>query len=297
VSTSTTTAGVRARWRRLLRDNPVLHEFARSRIAQVSGAIALAYLVVAILGPLLAPYDPTAMLTLPRQAPSPEHWFGTDEIGRDIFSRMLISARVAMTVGFVAVGIGLVVGGILGILAGFYRGWVDSVVMRLVDILLAFPGILLALAVITFLGPGLTNTMIAIGIGGIPGYARLVRGEVLSLTERDHVTAARALGAGNLRLVLRHLMPMLLSTMLVYSTAQLARAILAEAGLSYLGLGVQPPDPSWGGMIASGQRFFLTAPYMAIYPGTAIMVLVFALNLLGDALRDALNPTLRRQGG
>jgi peptide/nickel transport system permease protein len=284
----------KSRFARLLRDNPVLRELMRSRIAQVSTVITLIYLLVAILGPFLAPYDPTSMLTLPRQTPSAEHWFGTDEIGRDIFSRLLVSARVAMTVGFVSVGISLVAGGFLGIVAGFYGGWVDTVVMRFVDILLAFPGILLALAVITFLGPGMTNTIIAIGIGGIPGYARLIRGEVLSLIERDHIPAARALGARSLRIIAKHLMPLLLSSMLVYSTAQLARAILAEAGLSYLGLGVQPPDPSWGGMIASGQRFFLTAPYMAIYPGTTIMILVFALNLLGDALRDALNPTLRR---
>jgi len=283
--------------RRLLRRNPIVRELARSRIAQISAVITLAYVILAVLGPQLAPYDPTAMLTLPRQSPSAEHWFGTDEIGRDIFSRMLISARVAMTVGFVAVGIGLVVGGLMGVVAGFYQGWLDSVIMRIIDVLLAFPGILLALAVITFLGPGLVNTMIAIGIGGIPGYARLVRGEVLSLIERDHVTAARSLGANNMRLMAKHLFPLLVSSLLVYSTAQLARAILAEAGLSYLGLGVQPPDPSWGGMISSGQRFFLTAPYMAIYPGTAIMVLVFALNLLGDALRDALNPALRRSGG
>lgn len=282
------------RFARMLRDNPILRELVRSRIAQISTVITLIYVLVAILGPFLAPYEPTSMLTLPRQTPSPEHWFGTDEIGRDIFSRLLVSARVAMTVGFVSVGIGLVVGGVLGIVAGFYGGWVDTVVMRFVDILLAFPGILLALAVITFLGPGMTNTIIAIGIGGIPGYARLVRGEVLSLIERDHISAARALGARGPRIIAKHLMPLLLSSMLVYSTAQLARAILAEAGLSYLGLGVQPPNPSWGGMIASGQRFFLTAPYMAIYPGTAIMILVFALNLLGDALRDALNPTLRR---
>lgn len=287
----------KSRFARLLRDNSVLRELMRSRIAQVSTVITLIYLLVAVLGPFLAPYDPTSMLTLPRQTPSAEHWFGTDEIGRDIFSRLLVSARVAMTVGFVSVGISLVVGSFLGIVAGFYGGWVDTVVMRFVDILLAFPGILLALAVITFLGPGMTNTIIAIGIGGIPGYARLIRGEVLSLIERDHVPAARALGARGLRIIAKHLMPLLLSSMLVYSTAQLARAILAEAGLSYLGLGVQPPDPSWGGMIASGQRFFLTAPYMAIYPGTTIMILVFALNLLGDALRDALNPTLRRSEG
>lgn len=279
-----------------LHDNPLWRELARSRIAQVSALITLVYFLLAVFGPMLAPYSAIDMLTLPRQAPSAEHWFGTDEIGRDILSRMLVSARVALVVGFVAVGIGLVVGGLMGVLAGYFGGWLDAVLMRVVDVLLAFPGILLALAVITFLGPGLTNTMIAIGIGGIPGYARLVRGEVLSLLERDYVTAAKALGANHLRVIAQHLTPMLISSVLVYSTAQLARAILAEAGLSYLGLGVQPPDPSWGGMIASGQRFFLSAPFMAIYPGTAIMVLVFALNLLGDAFRDALNPQLRRGG-
>ena len=277
-------------------DNPLWRELRRSRIAQVSFVLTLAYLIAAAFGPALAPYSPIDMLTLPRQAPSAEHWFGTDEIGRDIFSRLLISARVAIVVGFVAVAIGLVAGGIMGVIAGYFGGWIDSVLMRVVDVLLAFPGILLALAVITFLGPGLTNTMIAIGIGGIPGYARLVRGEVLSLLERDYVAAARSLGANHLRVITKHITPMLISSVLVYSTAQLARAILAEAGLSYLGLGVQPPNPSWGGMIASGQRFFLSAPFMAIYPGMAIMVLVFALNLLGDAFRDALNPQLRRAG-
>lgn len=279
-----------------IRDNPMWRELARSRIAQVSALVALVYLVVALLGPTIAPYSEIEMLTLPRQAPSAEHWFGTDEIGRDIFSRMLVSARVAMTVGFIAVFIGLAVGGLIGVLAGYFGGWVDSFLMRVIDVLLAFPGILLALAVITFLGPGITNTMIAIGIGGIPGYARLVRGEIMALLERDHVSAARALGANHLRVIVKHLLPLLVSSVLVYSTAQLARAVLAEAGLSYLGLGVQPPFPSWGGMIASGQRFFLSAPYMAIYPGIAIMLLVFALNLLGDAFRDALNPRLRRGG-
>jgi peptide/nickel transport system permease protein len=282
--------------RRILKENPLLRELVRSRIAQVSALVSLIYVFLAVFGPALAPYSEIAMLTLPRQPPSAEHWFGTDEIGRDIFSRMLVSARVAMIVGFVAVGIGLTVGGLMGVLAGYFGGWLDSFLMRVVDVLLAFPGILLALAVITFLGPGLTNTMIAIGIGGIPGYARLVRGEVLSLLERDYVAAAKSLGANHMRVIVQHLIPMLLSSVVVYSTAQLARAILAEAGLSYLGLGVQPPFPSWGGMIASGQRFFLSAPYMAIYPGTAIMFLVFALNLLGDALRDALNPQLRRGG-
>ena len=277
-----------------LRSNPLVREVVRSRIAQGSVLVTLIYVIIAAFGPQLAPYSEIEMLTLPRQAPSAEHWFGTDEIGRDIFSRMLVSARVAITVGFVAVGISLIVGSVMGIVAGYFGGWLDATLMRVVDVLLAFPGILLALAVITFLGPGLTNTMIAIGIGGIPGYARLVRGEVLSLLERDHVTAARSLGANHVRVMAKHITPLLLSSILVFSTAQLARAILAEAGLSYLGLGVQPPFPSWGGMISSGQRFFLSAPYMAIYPGMAIMVLVLALNMLGDSLRDALNPQLRK---
>ncbi len=280
--------------RAVIRSNPLLREVVGSRIAQLSLFVTLLYVVVAAFGPQLAPYSEIEMLTLPRQAPSAEHWFGTDEIGRDIYSRMLVSARVAMTVGFVAVAIGLVFGFVMGVAAGYFGGWVDATLMRVVDVLLAFPGILLALAVITFLGPGLTNTMIAIGIGGIPGYARLVRGEVLSVLERDYISAARALGANHLRVIIKHVTPMLLSSLLVFSTAQLARAILAEAGLSYLGLGVQPPFPSWGGMISSGQRFFLSAPYMAIYPGMAIMVLVLALNMLGDSLRDALNPQLRK---
>lgn len=274
--------------------SPILREIRSSSIARISIAITLVYLLAALLGPTLAPYDETTIQSLPRQSPSAEFWFGTDELGRDIYSRLLVSARIALTVGLIAVSIGLVTGGILGITAAYFGGWVDATLMRFVDVLLAFPGLLLALSVITFLGPGLTNTMIAIGIGGIPGYARLMRGEVLSLLERDYVSAARALGAHDLRIMAKHLLPLAISPLIVYSTAQLARAILAEAGLSYLGLGVQPPFPSWGGMIASGQRFFFNAPHMAIYPGLAIIGIVFALNLLGDTLRDALNPLLRK---
>ena len=273
--------------------NPLLRELRVSTIARVSVIVAGIYVLLAVIGPYIAPYDPTAMLTLPRQGPSVEHWFGTDEIGRDLFSRMLVGARTALTVGLVAVSIGLGVGLVVGVTAAYFGGWVDSLLMRLIDILLAFPGLLLALAVITFLGPGLTNTMIAIGIGGIPGYARLVRGEVLSLLELDFVTAAKGLGARDPRVIVHHLLPLAISPLVVYSTAQLARAVLADAGLSYLGLGVQPPNPSWGGMIAAGQRYIFDAPYMAIFPGLAIIILVFALNLLGDSLRDALNPTLR----
>ena len=274
-------------------DHPLLRELRRSRVTRIATAVALVYLLLGIAGPWLAPYDPLDLVAQPRLGPGPEHWMGTDEVGRDTLSRVLAGTRSAITVGFVAIGIGLILGGVIGAAAGFYGSIVDSIAMRLMDVLLAFPGLLLALAVITFLGPGMVNTMIAIGIGGIPGYARLVRSEVMAVRNREHVLAARALGASNLRIVARHILPLTVSSVLVYSTAQLARAILAEAGLSFLGLGVQPPDPSWGAMIASGQRSFMSAPAMGIFPGLAIMGMVVTLNLLGDSMRDALDPHQR----
>jgi len=276
-------------------DHPILRELRRSRVTRIAPAVALLYLLVGITGAWLAPYDPLELVAAPRLGPSTTHWMGTDEVGRDTFSRILVGTRAAITVGFVAIGIGLFFGGVIGTLAGFYGSVVDSVAMRFMDVLLAFPGLLLALAVITFLGPGMVNTMIAIGIGGIPGYALLVRSEVRALRDREHVLAARAIGASNLRIMARHILPLTMSSVLVYSTAQLARAILTEAGLSFLGLGIQPPDPSWGAMIASGQRSFLSAPAMGIFPGLAIMGMVFTLNLLGDSLRDALDPHQRRR--
>ena len=277
----------------MYKDHAIARELGRSRIAQVSAAVAVLYLFVGAFGPFLAPYDPIEIVSSPRMSPSGEHWMGTDEIGRDTFSRILFGARGALTVGFVAIGIGLFIGGAIGLVAGFYGSTIDAVLMRLMDILLTFPGLLLALAVITFLGTGMVNTMIAIGIGGIPGYARLVRGEVLTLLNRDHVLAARSIGVNTMGLMTRHLLPLAMSSVLVYSTAQLARAILTEAGLSFLGLGIQPPTPSWGSMIASGQRLFLSAPAMGIFPGLAIMGMVFTLNLLGDSLRDAMTPHAR----
>ena len=278
-----------------IQKHPLVRELRRSPIGMFSAVVFVIYLFVALFGSQLAPYSETAMQTLPRQAPSTQHWFGTDELGRDILSRILGGARAAFLVAFVSIGIGLVIGGVMGFAAGFYGQWLDSVLMRFVDVLLAFPGLLLALAIITFLGPSLTNTIIAIGIGSIPGYARLMRSEVLGILERDFVSAAKALGARELRIMVRHILPLTISSLVIFSTAQLARAILAEAGLSFLGLGIQPPFPSWGGMIASGQRYFLSAPFMVIIPGVTVMILVFALNLLGDTLRDALNPQLRNR--
>lgn len=279
-----------------LKTSPVLREIKRSRITQVSLAVALGYVFVAAFGPYLAPHDPTMIIGPPRQGPSADFLLGTDEIGRDLLSRLLLGARVAFMVAIVATSIGLVIGSIIGLVAAYFQRWTDSVLMRLMDVLLAFPGLLLALSVITILGPGLTNAMIAIGIGGIPQYARLMRGEVLGLLNRDHVLAARSIGARDLQIMLKHLIPFAIPTMLVYSTAQLARAVLTEAGLSYLGLGVQPPIPSWGGMIATGQQYFISTPMMGILPGLAIMGFIFVLNILGDSLRDALDPHERGAG-
>lgn len=273
--------------------SPIMAEIRRSRITQVSLLIALAYVAIAVAGPWIAPYDPTAILNRPRMPGNADFLLGTDEIGRDLLSRLIYGTRIAFMVAIVATSIGLVCGGVLGLIAGFFAGPADSIIMRVMDILLAFPGLLLALAIITILGPGLTNAMIAIGVGGIPEYARLMRSEVLSLLGRDHVLAARSIGATDRRIMIRHLIPFTVPTMLVYSTAQLARAVLTEAGLSYLGLGVQPPTASWGGMIATGQAHLTTTPMLAIYPGLAIIGLIFVLNILGDSLRDALDPHRR----
>ena len=273
--------------------SPIIAEIRRSRITQGALVIAAAYVLVAIFGPLVAPHDPAALLSMPRQGPSLDFLLGTDEIGRDLLSRLLYGARVAFMVALVATSIGLVGGAVLGMLAAYFQGMTDSVIMRLMDILLAFPGLLLALAIITILGPGLTNAMIAIGVGGIPEFARLMRGEVLGLMNREHILAARSMGASDLRMMVKHLIPFAFPTMLVYSTSQLARAVLTEAGLSYLGLGVQPPTASWGGMIATGQAHLTTAPYLAFIPGLTIMGLIFVLNILGDSLRDAVDPHSR----
>ncbi len=273
--------------------SPLLAEIRRSVITQIALLVAIVYTFVAIAGPWLAPHDPTAILSAPRQAPSAEFLMGTDEIGRDLFSRLLFGTRVAYFVAIVATSVGLAGGAVLGLIAGYFSGITDSFVMRVMDILLAFPGLLLALSIITILGPGLTNAMIAIGVGGIPEYARLMRGEVLALLGRDHVLAARSIGATDVRVMAKHLIPFAVPTMLVYSTAQLARAVLTEAGLSYLGLGVQPPTASWGGMIATGQQHLTTTPLLAVFPGLAIMGLIFVLNILGDSLRDALDPHQR----
>ena len=273
-----------------------LLELAREhpRVMAAASLVALLFLV-ALLAPVISPHDPIATEPDNSYLPplSPAHLLGTDELGRDLLSRTLWGARVSLPVAFVAVGVGLIVGGLIGLISG-YRGRItDLLLMRLIDALLAFPGLILAVAIVAALGPSLTNAMIAIGVVAVPVYARLVRGQVLQLREMEFITATRSLGATPLRLVFRHLVPNLLNPVIVQVSLSAGFAILAEATLSFLGLGAQVPTPDWGQMINSGARFLNNDPWLAIVPGVAISLTVYSFNFLGDSLRDALDPRLR----
>lgn len=256
------------------------------------GAVVIVlFILIALLAPHLAPYGPTAMTyTAIQQPPSPEHWMGTDELGRDILSRIIFGARISLQVGVIAVGIGMTVGTLLGLFAGFLGGWADTFIMRTMDVMLAFPGILLAIAIVAVLGPGLYNTMIAVGIAAIPVYARTARGSTLTILENDYISAAVALGASRMRIAIRYVLPNILAPITVLATIGIATAILSAAGLSYLGLGAQPPTPEWGAMLSGARAYLRSAWWMATFPGAAIMLVVMAFNLLGDGLRDLLDP-------
>jgi ABC-type dipeptide/oligopeptide/nickel transport system permease subunit len=275
---------VRDAWRR----------FQRNRLALLGLAIVAVLVVSAGFAPWLAPADPGKQSLMEKRArPGGKFWLGADEFGRDILSRTIHGSRVALLVGTVSVTIALAAGLVLGSLAGFVGGWVDATIMRAIEVLLAFPYLLLAIAIVSALGSGALNTTIAVGIWGTPPVTRIVRGSVLALRESEYVRAARALGASGFALVVRHILPNVLPTVIVYGTLFMAQAILVEAALSFLGLGVQPPTPSWGLMVATGRDFLLVAPHIATIPGLAIMVAVLGFNLLGDGLRDALDPRLR----
>jgi peptide/nickel transport system permease protein len=266
----------------------------RNRLALVGLGIVLLLLVGAAGAPWLAPKDPAKQsLIEKRTRPGGKYLLGADEFGRDILSRVIHGSRVALFVGFVSVTIALGAGLCLGCMAGLAGGWVDAVVMRMVEVLLAFPYLLLAIAVVSALGTGMVNTTIAVGIWGVPSFTRIVRSGVLGLAESEYVRAARALGSSTSRIVRRHLLPNVLPMVIVYGTLFMANAILVEAALSFLGLGVQPPTPSWGLMVSTGRDFLLVAPHVATIPGLAIMVAVLGFNLLGDGIRDALDPRLR----
>ena len=252
-------------------------------------------LLTALLSLGYTPYDPNRMNLSKRfQAPNPTHWLGTDQYGRDIFSRVMKGAVNSIIVGIVAVSIGISFGILLGSLAAFYKKWVDESIMRISDVLYGFPAVLSAILITSILGPGVVNSMMAIGIFNIPIFARLTRVTSLSIWERDYVTSAKAIGRGDAGIIWRHILPNILSSLIVQGTVQFAIAILAEAGLSYLGLGTQPPHASWGRMLQEAQTFMGTSPWLAIFPGCAIALAVLGFNLLGDGLRDILDPKLSR---
>jgi peptide/nickel transport system permease protein len=260
-------------------------------VIKVGAAIVLLTVIGAIIAPWAVPYDPAGQeLALRLERPSFAHPFGLDELGRDIFSRVVAGARISLFVGLTVVGISSLVGVLLGSIAGYFGGWLDDVISRTIDVLLAFPGILLAIALVAVLGPSLSNVVMALSAIGWVGYARLVRGQVLKARELEFVQAARALGAGTPRILLRHVVPTTMPAVMVQATLGMAGSILAEASLSFLGLGVQPPTPSWGTMLNGGRLHLLDAPHLTIFPGAAIAVLVLGFNFLGDGMRDAVDP-------
>ena len=267
--------------------------FRKNRLALIGLALVLMLVLAATLAPWLALHDPTRQSLIEKRArPGAKYLLGADEFGRDILSRVIYGSRVALLVGVVSVLIALAGGLVLGTAAGFTGGWLDTVVMRVVEILLAFPYLLLALAIVAMLGPGVLNTTLAVGIWGVPAVTRMVRGSVLALRETEYVGAARALGAPAPAVLRRHVLPNVLPGLVVYATLFMADAILLEAALSFLGLGVQPPTASWGLMVSTGRDVLLVAPHVATVPGLAIMVAVLGFNLVGDGLRDALDPRL-----
>jgi peptide/nickel transport system permease protein len=270
---------------------------ARNPMAVVSSLVLLGLVVMALLGSRIAPYGfneiAADVATGRLQPPSAEHWFGTDNLGRDVFSRVLLGAEVSLRVGFIAVAISLTAGTVIGLVAGYYGRWLDDGLMRFMDVLFAFPAILLAIVVLAVLGPGVTNAMIAIGIVYTPIFARLARASTLSVREQVYVRASRSAGAGDLRILGRHVLPNIAAPLIVQTSLSLAFAILSEAALSFLGLGTQPPNPSWGRMLAEGRDFIQQAWWMALFPGLAIFIVVLAFNVLGDSLRDVLDPKQR----
>src|SRR5881227_1040746 len=281
-------------YRELSPGGRMLRRLVRRRGAMAGLGVVVLFVVVALAAPWLAPYDPLqTSWSAVRKAPSVAHWFGTDEIGRDVLSRVVWGTRASLLAGIVSVSISLVFGVPIGLLAGYIGGWVDALISRMTDAMLACPFLILAIALAAFLGPSLTNAMIAIGISATPIFVRLTRAQVLQVKVEDYVEAARAIGNPSWRIALFHILPNILPALLVQATLSIAAAIIAEAALSFLGLGQQPPAPSWGSMLNSAQRFLTTASWMAIWPGLAIFLTVLSFNLVGDGLRDALDPKER----
>jgi peptide/nickel transport system permease protein len=271
-----------------------LRRLVRRRGAMVGAAFVVFFVLVALLAPLIAPYDPLQTdWSAVRKPPSLKHLFGTDEIGRDVLARVIYGARASLLAGVVSVCISLALGVPIGLLAGYVGRWIDGLLMRITDAMLACPFLILAIALAAFLGPNLTNAMIAIGVSAMPAFIRLTRAQVMAAKVEDYVEAARAVGNPHFRIVLRHILPNIVAPVMVQATLAIAAAIIAEASLSFLGLGQQPPAPSWGSMLNTAKNFLSQAPWMAVWPGVAIFVAVLSFNLLGDGLRDALDPRHR----
>lgn len=268
--------------------------FRRNKLAMIGLCIIALFILLAILAPLVAPYDYKDQQLMDRlKPPSGKHWFGTDDLGRDLFSRIIFGARISLWVGFSSVVGSIILGTFLGILAGFYGKWLDMLVSRLFDILLAFPSMLLAIAIVAVLGPSLQNALIAIAIVNIPVYGRLVRAKVLSLKTEEYITASRAVGMKNSGILWHHILPNSLTPIIVQGTLGIATSIIEAAALGFLGLGAQPPAPEWGKMLSDSRQFIQTAPWTVIFPGVSIMLTVLGFNLMGDGLRDALDPKMK----
>jgi len=271
----------------------VLRELTRNKFALAGAIFLIAIGVIAILAPVIAPHSPTEQSLMDRlKEPTRDHWLGTDELGRDELSRLMYGARTSLFIGLVGTAGGVILGTVLGMISGFFGGWVDTLLMRLIDIMFAFPGILLAILIVAVMGPGLGNLIVALTVWGTPTLSRIVRSSVLSLKSVEFVEASRAIGAGKSRIMFRHLLPNCVAPIIVYSTLGVAGSLLTTAGLGFLGIGVQPPNSEWGAMLSVGRSYLRETPLLMIVPGLAILLTVMSLNLIGDALRDALDPRL-----
>ncbi|PAB60274.1 ABC transporter permease [Anaeromicrobium sediminis] len=287
---------IKKKYKKRSQSADVWRRLKRNRMAMIGIFVIMIFLTMAIFADFIADYNSEVIKLNVKerlQEPSSNHWFGTDEYGRDIFSRIVHGTRISLFVGVISVGIALTFGGTLGAISGYYGGKLDNIVMRLLDVLLAIPAILLAITIVASMGASIVNLMIAVGISNIPGFARVVRAAVLSVKDQEYIEAARSIGAKDHTIIIKHVLPNCLAPIIVYSTLKVATAIMATAGLSFIGLGVKPPAPEWGSMLAGGRAFIRDKMYIVLFPGLAIMATILSLNLIGDGLRDALDPRLK----
>jgi peptide/nickel transport system permease protein len=270
-------------------------KLSKNKAALVGALIVLVFVILAIFAPLLAPHDHIMpVMSKKLETPSAEHWLGTDDKGRDILSRLLYGSRISLTVGVLSTLLGAFVGIIMGIVAGYYGRWIDSLIMRICDVLLAFPGILLALAIVAILGASTTNVIIAVAFFAVPTFARIVRGSTLSVKKLEYIDAIRAMGASDFRIIFKHILPNIVSPIIVQATLYIASAIITASALSFLGMGTKPPTPEWGTMLSDGRSYIAQAPHLTLFPGLTILLVVIGFNLFGDGLRDALDPKSKK---